>query len=401
MVRQDGNVFRFNGHFIHRQRLNHDRTATIEYHVSGIVFDLYICVMADNNSEQEKTEEPTQRRLEKAREEGNISISNEISSAMLLVVALFTIIATGSFMYGRVQSMFTTFFQSLSMPVDNQESALAYLKIAAVHGFEIMLPLLIALIATALIVNLIQTKGAFSFKALEPKGSNMNPINGMKNIFSMKGLVELAKGFSKLVIMGYIVYYTISSNIDRFVAFAVTPIQNSISNSGYYILMYLGRIFVALFVLSIADAVYQKYQYKKDLKMTKKEVKDEHKETEGDPHIKGKRKEMGMTFRQKRLDHAVLESDVVVANPTHYAVALQYDPNKNNAPIVMAKGQRMRALKIKELAKEFDVPIVENKAVAQALYASAEVDQYIPEELYRAVAEILAYVYKLKKKHNI
>jgi len=380
---------------------DHNLLPTIEYYINGIIFELYIYVMPDNNSEQEKTEEPTQRKLEKAREEGNISISKEISSVMLMVVALFTTIGTGSFMYGRVRSLFTTSFMSLRMPINNQESALSYLETAAAHGFEIMLPLLIALIATALAINLVQTKGAFSFKALQPKGSNMNPANGLKNIFSTKGLVELAKGLLKLLIMGYIVYYTISSNIDQFVAFTVTPIQNSISNSGRYILMYLGRIFVALFVLSIADAVYQKYQYKKDLKMTKKETKDEHKETEGDPHIKGKRKEMGMAFRQKRLDHALLESDVVVTNPTHYAIALQYDPNKNNAPIVMAKGQRKRALKIKELARELDIPVVENKPVAQALYASAEVDEYIPEELYRAVAEILAYVYKLKNKHNI
>jgi len=357
--------------------------------------------MADNDSEQDKTEEPTQQRLDKAREEGNISISTEISSVMLMVVTLFTIMGTGSFMYGKVQALFTTFFLSLRMPINNEESALEYLKLASVYGFEIMLPLLIALIVTALIVNIVQTKGALSFKALEPKGSNMNPVNGLKKIFSMKGLVELAKGFLKLAIVGYIVYYTINSNIYRFVSYAVTPIQNTLNSSGYYILMYLGRIFVALFVLSIADALYQKYQHKKDLKMSKKEVMDEHKEMEGDPHIKGKRKEMGRAMRQKRLDLAVLESDVVVTNPTHYAIALQYDPNKNNAPIVMAKGQRMRALKIKELAKEYDVPTVENKPVAQALYASAEENEYIPEELYRAVAEILAYVYKLKKKHNI
>jgi len=357
--------------------------------------------MADNDSEQDKTEEPTQQRLDKAREEGNISISTEISSVMLMVVTLFTIMGTGSFMYGKVQALFTTFFLSLRMPINNEESALEYLKLASVYGFEIMLPLLIALIVTALIVNIVQTKGALSFKALEPKGSNMNPVNGIKKIFSMKGLVELVKGFLKLAIIGYIVYYTILSNMDRFVAFAVTPIQNTLNSSGYYIIMYLGRIFVALFALSIADAFYQKYQHKKDLRMTKKEVKDEHKEMEGDPHVKGKRKELGRAFRQKRLDHAVLESDVVVTNPTHYAIALQYDPNENNAPVVMAKGQRMRALKIKELAREFDVAIVENKPVAQALYASAEVDEYIPEELFRAVAEILAYVYKLKKKHNI
>jgi len=357
--------------------------------------------MADNNSEQEKTEEPTQRRLEEAREEGNVDVSTEISSVMLLVVALFTIIGTGGYIYGRVRSLFITFFLSLGTPVGNQESARSYLESAAMYGFEIMLPLLIGLIITALIVNLVQTKGAFSFKAMEPKASNLNPVEGMKNIFSMKGLVELAKGFSKLIIVGFIVYYTIHSNINRFVAFAVMPIEYSLGQSGYYILIFLTKILIALFVLSIGDAAYQKYQYKKDLKMTKKEVEDERKETEGDPHIKNKRKEMGMGFRQKRLDHAVLESDVVVTNPTHYAIALQYDPDQNNAPIVMAKGQRLRALKIKELASDLDVPIVENKPVAQALYASAEVDEYIPEELYRAVAEILAYVYKLKNKHNI
>jgi flagellar biosynthetic protein FlhB len=252
-----------------------------------------------------------------------------------------------------------------------------------------------------LVVNLIQTKGAFSLKAMEPKFDKLNPINGIKNIFSMKGLVELAKGMFKLLIMGLIVYYTVFPNMEHFISFAVMPMKYNISESGTYVLLFLSRTFAALFILAIADAIYQQYQHKEDLKMSKKEVKDERKETEGDPHIKNKRKEMGQSFRQKRMDHAVMESDVVVTNPTHYAIALQYDPEENNAPIVMAKGQRLRAKQIKEYAREFDIPIVENKPVAQALFASAEVDEYIPEDLYRAVAEILAYVYKLKNKHNI
>lgn len=357
--------------------------------------------MADDNSAQEKTEEPTQRRLDKAREEGNVSVSTEISSVALMIVSLFTVLGMGNFMYAKMESLFSTFFLNAPAAISNQDNALFYLKIASWKGFQMMLPLLIALITTALLVNLVQTRGAFSLKALQPKGSKLNPINGMKNIFSTKGLMELVKGLSKLLIMGAIAYFTITANISHFVSFAVMPLESNIAQTGHYILLFLGRIFAALLVLSIIDAIYQKYQHKEDLKMTKKEIKDERKESEGDPQMKGKRKEMGMSLRQKRLDHAVMESDVVVTNPTHYAVALQYDPEQNSAPIVMAKGQRLKAKKIKELAKELDVPMVENKPVAQALFASAEVDQHIPEEMFRAVAEILAYVYKLKNKHNI
>lgn len=357
--------------------------------------------MANDNSAQEKTEEPTQRKLKEARDEGNVSISTEISSVMLMVVSLITVLGAGNYMYGKVESLFRVFFFNSRMAIENQENALAYLNLAFWRGLEVMIPILIALIVTAITVNLVQTKGAFSLKAMQPKASKLNPITGIKRVFSMKGLVELAKGLLKLLIMGAIVYYTIQVNINHFVSFAVMPIEYNISESAHYILLFLTRIFIALFILSVADAIYQQYQHKEDLKMTKKEVKDEHKETEGSPFVKSKRKEMGMSLHQKRLDHAVLESDVVVTNPIHYAVALQYDPDNSNAPIVMAKGQRLQAIKIKELAKDFDIPIVENKPVAQALYASAEVDEYIPEELYRAVAEILAYVYKLKNRYNI
>ncbi|WP_171032854.1 flagellar biosynthesis protein FlhB [Fodinibius saliphilus] len=357
--------------------------------------------MSDQSSAQEKTEDPTQQRLEKAREEGNVSVSKEVSSVVIMVISLFTILSVGEFIYGKFVQLFETFFLNAGAAIQNQDQALAYLKEAFLAGFEAMTPLLIVLIITAFLVNAIQTKMAFSIKALEPKFSNLNPIEGVKNIFSMKGLMELAKGIVKLTAVVGIAYSTITTNANTFLSFAVTPMEYGLQESGYYILTFLGKVFAALFVLSVADALYQQYQHKEDLKMSKKEVKDERKESEGDPQMKGKRKEMGQALRHKRMDHAVLESDVVVTNPTHYAVALQYDPEANSAPLVMAKGQRYKAQKIKKLAREFDVPIVENKPVAQALFASAEVDQHIPEDMYRAVAEILAYVYKLKNKHNI
>ncbi|NGP87378.1 flagellar biosynthesis protein FlhB [Fodinibius halophilus] len=357
--------------------------------------------MSDQNSAQEKTEDPTQQRLEKAREEGNVSVSKEVSSVVIMVVSLFTIMSSGEFIYGKFVRLFETFFLNSGAPIENQDQALAYLKEALFYGLEAMTPLIIVLLVTALLVNAIQTKMAFSIKALEPKFSNLNPIEGIKNIFSKKGLMELAKGVVKLTAVVTIARSTVTNNINTFLSFSVMPLEHDLQEAASYILIFLGKVFVALFVLSVVDALYQQYQHKEDLKMSKKEVKDERKESEGDPQMKGKRKQMGQALRSKRMDHAVLESDVVVTNPTHYAVALQYDPEENSAPLVMAKGQRYKAQKIKKLARELDVPIVENKPVAQALFASAEVDQHIPEDMYRAVAEILAYVYKLKNKHNI
>ncbi len=357
--------------------------------------------MSDKQSDQEKTEDPTQKRLEKAREEGQVAISTEISSVMIMVVSVMTFVGMGGFMYGRFKALFETFFLNAQLALENQNNAVIFLGIAFKHGIEAMTPILIALVVTALVVNLIQTKGAFSLKAIEPKPEKLNPITGIQNIFSKKGLMELVKGLFKLLIMGFIVYFTVFPNMEHFVSLSVMPLQYNISEAGSYVLLFLTRTFVALTILAIVDAIYQQYQHKEDLKMSKKEVKDEHKESEGSPEMKNKRKQMGRSFMQKRLDHAVMDSDVVVTNPTHYAIALQYDPEKNNAPLVLAKGQRLRAQKIKDYAKEFDIPIVENKPVAQALFASAEVDQHIPDDLYRAVAEILAYVYKLKNKHNI
>lgn len=355
--------------------------------------------MSDKKSDQEKTEEPTARKLEKAREEGNVSISKEISSVMLMFAAIIMLLYTGGYMYRRIETMFETFFMYAGMPVDNQDQALSYLEMALRFGFEMIIPLLLILLVTALLVNLVQTGGAFSTKAIMPKGSKLSPINGVKKIFSMKGFVELVKGFAKLFIVGVVIYFTVRSDVNHFLTFAVRPMGDTLSEAGSYILMFVSRILAALFILSILDAIYQRFQHHKDLRMTKQEVKDEHKQMEGDPHIKSKRRKLAMSMRrQKRLDHSVLSSDVVVTNPTHYAIALRYDPENNDAPIVEAKGQRKRALRIRELAELYGIPIVENKPVAQALFASAEEDEYIPADLYRAVAEILAYVYKLKYK---
>lgn len=355
--------------------------------------------MSDQNEDTEKTEEPTARKIEKAREDGNVNISKEISSVVLLAASMMILVGFGTAMYTYMEGLFEHFFNNAAAPLDNIDHAMEHLELAFWYGFQMILPLLILLTVLALLVNIAQTGFNFSFKAMEVKGSKMNPIKGLGKIVSMRSIVELVKGIAKLAIVSLVIYRTVQNDVDGFLSYTVMPLGHILSESGNYILMFVTRILSALMILAIADAAYQRFQYHKDLRMTKQEVKDEFKQMEGDPHVKAKRKKFGMQLRmKKRLDHAVLASDVVVTNPTHYAVALKYDPDNNEAPIVMAKGQRKKALKIRALATKYGIPIVENKPVARALFATAAEDQYIPGDLFRAVAEILAYVYKLKQK---
>jgi flagellar biosynthetic protein FlhB len=360
---------------------------------SGILFVL-LKGMAQND-DQEKTEEPTAHKLKKAREEGNVAKSTEISSVMLLVIATVIFLESGGWMYGKIQQLFEVFFANSGQAAGSPTNTLQFLKVAGRYGLTIMAPLLVGLFIVAILVSVAQTGVVFAPKAIEFKGDRLNPASGFKKIFSVKGLVELVKGFSKILLIGLIIYFTLRYEIGNIVSFLLLPIGRIISESGGYILTVITRMLSALLVLAIMDAAYKRYQHRKDLRMTRQEVKDEMKQMEGDPHMKSRRKEKAASMHRRRLDHAVLGSEVVVTNPTHYAVALHYDPQQTEAPIIKAKGMRNRALKIKEFADKYEVPIVENKPTARALYASAEEGEYVPPELYKAVAEILAYVYKL------
>jgi len=353
------------------------------------------------NNDQEKTEEPTAQKLKKARDEGNVPQSTEISSVVLMIITAVIIINFGGQIYGGFENMFKIFFQNSGQALANQENALQYMKIAISQGLEIMTPLLIALFTMAILANVMQTGIVFAPKKMEAKFSKINPQKGLEKIFSLRGVVEGIKGFSKIFIIGIIVYVTLMNEVKSFSSFLMLPINDIIVKSGEYTFTLIIRILSALTILSIMDAAYTRFQHRKDLKMTKQEVKDEFKQMEGDPHMKNRRKQQAKAMlHKKRLDHAVLASEVVVTNPTHYAVALQYDPEHNDAPIIRAKGMRKRALKIREFAQKYEIPVIENPPVARALYASAEEDEIVPPELYQAVAEILAYVYKLKRKKS-
>lgn len=352
-----------------------------------------------NDNDQEKTEQPTALKLKKAREDGNVAKSAEVSSVILMGMSVVAMSFTGDFAYEKFQMLFENFFKDSWQLIDNQEEAKQHLTMALWQGSQVLAPLLTLMTSVAVGVNASQTGMLFSTKILEMKGSRISPLSGFKRMVSIKGMVELVKGFSKIGIVGAVVFATVSSEIENITSMMIMPLGQILMQSGEYIYQIVTQILSALFVLSIGDAAYARFQHLKDLRMTKQEIKDEFKQSDGDPHMKSKRKQMALNlFKRKRLDHAVLASDVVITNPTHYAVALHYDPDFNDAPIIRVKGMRNRALKIREFAKHYSVPIIENPPVARALYASAEEDEFVPEALYQAVAEILAYVYKNQKK---
>lgn len=353
----------------------------------------------EKNNDQEKTEEPTQRKLDKAKEEGNVSRSQEISSVMLMIMGTAVMLNTGGYIYSKVEGMFQHFFLVVGKPINDVDQAFVVIESAIIYGFSIITPLLIVLFVTAILVNIVQTGVVFSTKVLEFKPNRMSLASGFKRIFSMKGLVELLKGISKIFIVAVVIYFSVRGSIQEFLNLQLLPLDSILRETGDAILIVVARILAALLVLSLIDMVYQRFQHRKDLRMSKQEVKDEFKQTEGDPQVKSQRKKAAMEMRRKkRLDHAVLNSDAVVANPTHYAVALKYDHDQDEAPCIMAKGMRKRALKIREYAEEYDIPVIEDPPLARSLHASADEDEQVPPELYQAVAEILAYVYRIRKQ---
>lgn len=356
--------------------------------------------MADQNSDQEKTEEPTARKIRKAREEGNVSKSAEVSSAALLTAGFLGMYMLGSFFLAQTEYLFLEFFTDFSQPLNNTNNALYFSGIALRFALMLAAPIITILMVIALASNLLQVGIVFSSKVISMKPNRLNPLTGLKRLFSLKGFVELVKGIAKIVLVGIVIYYTMRGEVDGMLDLVVLPLGAILSKTGYWIALLVSRILATLIILSIADAAYQRFQYRKDLRMTKQEVKDEYKQMEGDPQVKSNRRKQAVKLaHRRRLDHAVLNSDVVVTNPTHYAVALRYTPGEHDAPIVMAKGMRLRALKIREYAEKYDIPIIENPPVARALYASAEEEQHVPPELYQAVAEILAYVYRIKNQN--
>ena len=347
----------------------------------------------------EKTEPATEKKLSDARKEGQVAKSKEISTA----VGLFTLFLILKIFAGTMGRQFLENFHFVYSQIadftvlyEGQISARDFctlLNKALLRILLILLPLLGAGLVTGFIIEVVQVKWKPTTKPLKPKGSKLNPLKGVKRLFSKDKLVELLKSVIKLAMIGYVAYSTLIDQIptlfllyDMKLATAVQTFGNIVINLGIKISAFFS-------IIGMADYAYQKWKFKEDMKMTKQEVKDEWKNAEGDPQIKSKQRARMREASRRRMMSAVPQADVVITNPTHFAVALKYDPEQFDAPFVLAKGEDFLAMRIREEAYAHDIEVVENKPLARMLYYNVELGAQIPQELYATVAEILAVIY--------
>lgn len=347
----------------------------------------------------DKTEEATPKKLSDARKEGQVAKSQEVTTAVMLL-ALFVILKVAIGYVGeRLMRYFSETYQVIDVyAVDSFTPALAtaFLRDGLVEVLLVCLPMFAVAVVVAFIVNVYQVKWQVTTKPLKPKLSKFDPIKGFQRMFSKDKLFELIKSVGKIALIFYIAYTELKDEAGAVVALYDFSLEQAIVYIGDFIINMGIKLSIFYLILGIVDYIYQKLKFKKDLKMSKQEVKDEYKQQEGDPQVKGRIKSKMREVSQRRMMQKLPEADVVITNPTHFACAIKYDKEVSEAPVLIAKGADYLAQKIKEVAKENHVPIVENKPLARMLYYNVDLDSEIPQELYQMTAEVLAYVYRLK-----
>ncbi len=350
------------------------------------------------SAKESKTEKPTQKRLQDAKKKGDIARSQDFSASLSLGISLlFFVIALPSM--GRRMILF---WQKQLNTLSGTDFNVNFLTDTYSQGLSLflitMMPLFLLLGAVAVFTNMIQGGGfIIRLENIRINFRKFNVMKGLKRIMmSVQALAELLKSIIKVIIIGLISYFIVKSELDNVVVLVREPLSVSLDMMGRLFVKLSFSIIIFLLILSIADYLFQKLQYMKKMKMTKQEIKDEYKQMEGDPKIKGKRRQIQYQRAMSRMMEKIPQADVVITNPTHYAVALQYEFKKMKSPMVIAKGKNLVALKIIERAKQHHIPVIENPPLARGLYASIELNQTIPEEFFKPVAEILAYIYKLK-----
>ena len=348
----------------------------------------------------EKTEEPTAKKLEDARKEGQVAKSQEFAQSFTLLALFILLRIWTSTLTSQLGELFIGFygripyFAKMNAQQDHHREYSTLITVGLIRTMIIILPFLLAGFAVSFVADLVQVKWKPTSKPLKPKFSKLNPISGVKRIFSINKLVELLKSILKLVVIGIVIYNELKDQWGMLYIMYEIPMMQAIAMAGQLLIdigMKIALVFVAV---AFADYAFQKWKFHEDMKMTKQEVKEEYKSSEGDPAIKGKIRQRMQEASRRRMMQSLPQADVVITNPSHYAVALRYDKEQAEAPYVVAKGADHVALKIKEAAKEHKIEIVENKPLARSLYANVDIGEEIPEELYVAVAEVLAIVYK-------
>jgi len=346
---------------------------------------------------QERTEKATGKKREEARKKGQVASSKEVSSVMILLTSLAFFYLAGSWMFWNMSNLISGIYQNIgTLNIASLTDASAFSLEILYRLLAMLLPFLLPIALAGFIANVMQIGFQINTEAMSLNLTKLNPISGLKRFVSLRSLIELGKSIIKILFVGGIAYLVVKSDLKDFPYLVQQEVGQIIVFIAKVLLKLFFFVCLAMIVLAVLDYIYQRWQYEQDLKMTKQEVKDEHKQTYGDPKVKARIRGVQLEMARRRMMEAVPEADVVITNPTHLAIALKFDAREMIAPRVVAKGAGFVAQRIREIAVENHVPILEEKPLAQALFKMVEIGSYIPAELYRAVAEVLAYVYRLK-----
>jgi flagellar biosynthetic protein FlhB len=353
--------------------------------------------MAESESGQDKTEDPTDKRKKDSRDKGEVARSKELNTLAIMLVGASALLIFGG---ALAQDMMELMRINFSLPrevIMDQKSMANYLLHSGQIGLWAIQPIMISLVLAAIIGPISLGGWLFAFSSMAPKFSRMNPLSGLKRMFSTKALVELIKAFAKFIIVLFVALAVLSSDIDDLQRIAHEPLEMAIIHSLQVVGWSTLWMACGLIIIAAVDVPVQLWESHKKLLMTKQEVRDEHKDQEGRPEVKQRIRQLQREMSQRRMMAAIPEADVVITNPTHYAVALKYDPEKGGAPMLLAKGSDFLALKIREIAVANNVLLLESPALARSIYYSTELEQEIPGGLYLAVAQVLAYVYQVRQ----
>jgi len=352
--------------------------------------------MSEQKPQDEKTQEPTQKRLDDARKKGQVPRSRELNTMLVTFVGACGLIFSSEHIAEKLHTILLHNFQLPTSHIMDKNFMIPHFTESALTALSAITPFLALMFLVALFGPMAIGGMSFSAKAMAFKISRMNPLSGFKRMFGVKGLVELLKAILKVTLIGLIVYFLLKIFIVEILNLGFESTQDSIMHSYRLILMIFTIASVGLIVVAFIDVPYQLWQHNKELRMTLQEVKDELKETEGNPENKGRLRNLQRELAQKRMMEAVPDADVIITNPTHFAVALKYDAEKSNAPLLVAKGVDFTAQKIKEIALKNNINVFCAPTLARAVYYSTDVDNEIPAGLYVSVAKVLAYVFQLK-----
>ncbi len=352
------------------------------------------------DSDQEKTEEPTQHRIDEFRKRGEVASSKELNSVLVLSACILTLMLSLVYIYETL-SGFVEWLYTLDVAFAYTEKSFKTIVTKTVFtGLKCVAPVLLTALCVGVIANVAQIGFLFSTEVLEFKPDRINPINGIKRLFSMKSLVEAIKAVFKFIFILGIVYWVVKDDINSFQGYFHVSFVEGFMHARFFLAQLAFSIIGAFLVIALGDFAYQKISYQNKLRMTKEQAKKEHKEQDGNPEVKQRIRAIQREMATKRMMADIPTADVVVTNPTHFAVVLKYDATEMISPQVIGKGSDHLALRIREIAKEHGVPVVENVPLARGLYKTAKIGDYVPRSLYKAVAEVLAFVYKLKKKQK-